>query len=74
MWTIGFWKDLTERALQTFAQGFAAAWIVTTDFDLTTLKVAGIAGLISVAKSLVVSVAKQEPSASTLPADQIAPE
>lgn len=74
MWTLGFWKDLIERALSTFIQGFLAVWVVTAGFDMLTLKVAAGAGVISVAKSLLASLIKQEPSASSLPADQITPE
>lgn len=65
-----FYLDLLERAVWTFAQGFAAFWIVTGDVDGPTLKAALVAGGISVAKSV---IANQLPwtatdSASSLPA------
>lgn len=65
-----FYLDLIERAAWTFAQGFAAFWIVTGSVDGPTLKAALVAGGISVAKSL---LSNQLPwtaadSASSLPA------
>jgi hypothetical protein len=66
-----FYFDLLERALWTFAQGFAAFWIVTGEVDGPTLKAALVAGGISVAKSLVANKLPwtADDSASSLPAD-----
>lgn len=66
-----FYFDLLERAIWTFAQGFAAFWIVTGNTDWLTLKAALVAGAISVGKSI---ISNQLPwtapnSASTLPAE-----
>ena len=44
--------DVVERVVWTFFQAAAGEWIVTQGLDLTTLKVAATAGLLSVVKSL----------------------
>lgn len=62
-----FYADLAERSLWTFVQAFAAVWIVTGEFDATTLKAAAVAGVIAVVKALAASRVGQHNSASTLP-------
>lgn len=62
-----FYLDLLERALWTFAQGFAAFWIVTGQVDDQTVTGALIAGGISVGKSILASSVGDPNSAATLP-------
>lgn len=72
-----FYADLLERTGWTFVQSFFAAWIVldVEPFSGDALKVAAVAAVIAVGKSL---IANQLPwtahgSASTLPAEQDPP-
>lgn len=60
--------DLIERTLATFVQGFLATWVVTGDLDATTLKVAGMAGLIAAAKCLLAFQVGSPKTAALLPA------
>lgn len=62
-----FYLDLLERALWTFVQGFAAAWLVTSELTTAALMVGVVGGLISVAKSIVAKGVGDKESASTLP-------
>ena len=62
-----FYFDLLERVLWTFIQGGAAEWIVSSNLDENTLKVAGVAGLVSVAKCLLATQVGAPNTASTLP-------
>lgn len=62
-----FYADLAERSAWTFVQAFAAVWLVTGDFDGTTLKAAAVAGAIAVVKGLAASQVGTHGSASTLP-------
>ncbi|MDO5730763.1 holin [Corynebacterium sphenisci] len=52
MFTIGFWRDVTERALKTFAQALVAMLAVGTPiFDIAWVEALGVA-----ATAMVVSV------------------
>ena len=64
-----FYFDLLERTGWTFAQGFAAMFIIHGHLDEHVFQVAGVAGLIAVAKSLVAAKLPwtASDSASTLP-------
>lgn len=62
-----FYIDLAERLFWTFAQGFAAFWIVTGDIDADTLKAGLVAGALSVAKALLATQIGDPASAATLP-------
>lgn len=63
-------KDIIERVLTTFVQGFAAAWIVVEGggydelFSVENLKVGVAAGTISLAKNLIASHLGNKDSAS----------
>lgn len=66
MFTLTFWKAAAERAVNTFAQGWLAAFIVggtPTEFSdvpwWPVTQVALIATLISVIKSVIVNTASQ---------------
>jgi hypothetical protein len=63
-----FYLDMLERVVWTFIQGFLAVWIVTGDLDGETLKVAAVAGAVSVAKCLLATQVGAGNTASTLPA------
>ena len=64
MFSKAYLKDLAERAVSTFVQAFAAAVIYYGTVDLTTLKLAAIAGALSVAKSLAARGTRDPESAS----------
>jgi hypothetical protein len=62
MWTVSFWKAVAERAVSTFAQGFLAALPVTAvgfgEIDwLAALSIGGVAGVLSIVKSLIANQA-----------------
>jgi len=61
MWTKSFWKAAAERAINTFLQVFVASISVGAAINevdwLTIASVAGVATLISVAKSIIVNTA-----------------
>lgn len=61
--------DLLERVTWTFIQGFVAEWVVTQTIDIGSLKVAAVAGLVSVAKCILARNVGAPDDASTLPAD-----
>lgn len=60
--------DLLERVLWTFAQGFAAEWIVTQSIDGQTLKVAAVAGAVAAVKCVLAFQVGSGNTAATLPA------
>lgn len=66
MFTKRYLLDLLERATATFVQAFAAAVIYYGDVNLVTLKLAAIAGALSVAKSLAARGVKNPESASLI--------
>lgn len=59
--------DLVERVTWTFVQGFAATWLITTEFDQTALKVGAVAGVISAVKCIAAFQVGNGDSASTAP-------
>lgn len=48
----GFVRDVAERAISTFAQAFAAVIVVEQTLNVAVLKVACVAGVLSVAKAI----------------------
>lgn len=69
MWTVKFWLDAAERAIRTFAQALASVWVAAgtglLDTDWTSsLSVAGMTALISVAMSISGEVVAPSGSAS----------
>ena len=62
-----FYADLGERVLWTFVQGAAAEWAVTESLDSGSLKIALVAGLVSLAKCLVATQIGAANTAATLP-------
>jgi len=54
MWTIEYWKDLSERAVKTFAQSLAAGLVAgaTGLLDVEWLTVLSVAGLVTLASVL----------------------
>lgn len=62
-----FYADLLERVLWTFVQAAGAEWVVTSSLDSGSLKIALVAGLVSVAKCLVATQIGASNTAATLP-------
>lgn len=65
--------DTAERVAWTFIQGFAAEWIVTSSVDTQTLKLAAVAGAVSVAKCILATRIGSPNTAATLPVDEDTP-
>jgi hypothetical protein len=59
--------DIAERVIWTAVQGFCAEWLITRNLDATTLKVAGIAALVSAAKCIVATHIGDSNSAAAIP-------
>lgn len=59
--------DIAERVAWTAIQGFAAEWLVTQSLDATTLKVAGLAAIVSAAKCIVATRIGDSDSAAAIP-------
>ena len=64
MFSKAYLMDLAERSVATFVQAAAAAVIYFGTIDLVTLKLAAIAGALSVAKSLAARGTRDPESAS----------
>lgn len=68
-------KDLVERVLATFAQGFAGAWLALGDmsfdelFTTTNLKVGFAAGVLALVKGIAASKTVGEPDSASLATD-----
>lgn len=62
-----FWIDLIERVVMTALQAGAAAWLVTGDLDLESLKIAGVAALVAAAKCIIAANIGNRDSASVAP-------
>lgn len=61
------YADIAERVIWTGLQGGIAAWVALGDFSATTLKVAGVAALVSAAKCILATRVGDDDSAAALP-------
>lgn len=62
-----FYVDLLERTAWTAFEAGAAVWLITTEFNETTLKAAGLAAAIAAVKCVMASRVGNDQSAAALP-------
>lgn len=62
------YADVLERTVWTAVQGGLAVWIVTAEFTVDAVKVAGVAALIAAVKGLLAFQVGAPTTAATLPA------
>lgn len=68
MFTLKFWKDVTERVIWTFAQAFLGAYTVTGGKKAAeSAAIAGVAAVIALLKGIAAHKIGDPNSASTVP-------